>query len=119
MFPCEPSPLSQRLQDYVQKHFSEDLSLKLLAQAFKGNAAYIGQIFKRDTSMMFSEYLQSVRLQKAKELLQTTTLSAREVALRVGFLNETYFFTVFRKKLGISPADYKRRAAQGQTADDP
>lgn len=102
------SPFSLRLAEYVLEHYDQDLSLKTLAVHFKGNAAYIGQIFKRDMNKSFSDYLKDVRIEKAKELLACTNISAKEIASRVGFQNITYFSTVFKKETGLSPAEYKR-----------
>lgn len=102
------SPFSLRLATYVLEHYDQDLSLKTLAVHFKGNAAYIGQIFKRDIHKSFSDYLKDVRIEKARELLENSSLSAKEIAVRVGFQNITYFSTVFKKETGLSPAEYKR-----------
>ena len=102
------SPFSLRLAQYVLEHYDQDLSLKTLAVHFKGNAAYIGQIFKRDMQKSFSDYLKDVRMEKAKELLENSSLSAKDIAVKVGFQNVTYFSTVFKKETGLSPAEYKR-----------
>ena len=102
------SPFSLRLAQYVLEHYDQDLSLKTLAVHFKGNAAYIGQIFKRDMHKSFSDYLKDVRMEKAKELLENSSLSAKDIAVKVGFQNVTYFSTVFKKETGLSPAEYKR-----------
>lgn len=103
------SPFSYHLAEYVLAHYPEDLSLKTLAAHFKGNAAYIGRIFKRDMHQTFHEYLKQVRLEKAKELLVHSDASAKEIAEKVGFQNATYFCTVFRKETGLSPAEYRRQ----------
>lgn len=102
------SPFSLRLAQYVLEHYQEDLSLKTLAAHFRGNAAYIGQVFKRDMDKAFSEYLKDVRMEKAKELLVRSDISAREIAMKVGFSNATYFCTVFKKETGLSPDRYRK-----------
>lgn len=102
------SPFSLRLANYVLEHYEEDLSLKSLAQHFRGNAAYIGQIFKRDIGRSFSDYLKEIRIEKAKELLKKGNSSAKEISAKVGFQNTTYFCAVFKKETGVSPAEYKK-----------
>ena len=92
------SPFSLRLAQYVLEHYGEELSLKSLAQHFHGNAAYIGQVFRRDMHKSFSDYLRDVRLEKAKELLVGGNASAKEVGEQVGFSNTTYFSTVFKRE---------------------
>ena len=102
------SPLSISIAQYILKHYEQDLSLKTMANHFKGNAAYIGQVFKRDMKQSFINYLKDVRLEKAKELLKCSALTTKEIAQKVGFKNDTYFCTVFKKEMGISPAEYRR-----------
>ena len=102
------SPFSLRLAQYVLEHYGEELSLKSLAQHFHGNAAYIGQVFRRDMHKSFSDYLRDVRLEKAKELLVGGNASAKEVGEQVGFSNTTYFSTVFKRETGLSPDRYRK-----------
>lgn len=103
------SPFSILLAQYIMEHYQEELSLKSLAVHFKGNAAYIGQVFKRDMHQSFSDYLKDVRIEKAKELLLRSELSTKEVGRRVGFANTTYFCTVFKNETGLSPDRYRKK----------
>ena len=102
------SPFSLLLAQYIMEHYQEELSLKSLALHFKGNAAYIGQVFKRDMHKSFSDYLKDVRIEKAKELLLKSELSTKDIARRVGFANTTYFCTVFKNETGLSPDRYRK-----------
>lgn len=102
------SPFSLRLAQYVHDNYYKDLSLKSLAKHFKGNAAYIGRVFKRDFGETFSDYLKTVQIEKAKELFQKSKLSAKQISVKVGFRSETYFFAVFKKATGMSPMEYKK-----------
>ena len=102
------SPLSERMVNYILQHYDEDLSLKVLARQFGGNAAYIGQTFRKDTGKVFTEYLKEVRIEKAKELLKYGQLPVKEIAEKVGFQTHAYFCTVFRNETGISPAEYRK-----------
>lgn len=102
------SPFSLLLAQYIMEHYQEDLSLKSLAVHFKGNAAYIGQVFKRDMHKSFSDYLKDVRIEKAKELLLKSEHSTKDIARRVGFANTTYFCTVFKNETGLSPDRYRK-----------
>ena len=56
---------------------------------------------------MFTNYLNKVRIEKAKELFTNTRLSAGEVAEKVGFTNANYFYSIFRKTTGFYPKEYK------------
>lgn len=102
------SPFSLRLAEYVRDNYEKDLSLKTLSLYFKGNAAYIGQIFKRDFGESFTDYLKKIRIEKARELLQKGNYSVKEISSKVGFQNTTYFFAVFKQEMGLSPVDYRK-----------
>lgn len=102
------SPFSLKIAQYVLEHYHEDLSLKTLADHFRGNAAYIGQMFKKDMDKSFSEYLKDVRMEKAKNYLVNSTFNVKEIAQRVGFCNTTYFCTVFKNVTGLSPDLYRK-----------
>ncbi|KPV48736.1 AraC family transcriptional regulator, partial [Kouleothrix aurantiaca] len=55
------------------------------------------------------EYLTSVRIRKATELLRTTSLTSSEIAYQVGYNNPRYFYSVFRKVAGLPPNEYRRQ----------
>lgn len=109
------SPFSLRLAAYVLEHYNEEISLKSLAAHFKGNPAYIGQVFKRDFHISFSEYLNNIRMEKAREYLLKGSLNVKEIAGRVGFSNTTYFTTVFKKETGLSPDKYRKAGIESKT----
>ncbi|MFC5406083.1 response regulator transcription factor [Cohnella soli] len=102
------NPTVERIANYVKEHYSEDLSLKILADKYNLNAAYLGQLFKSETGQMFTHYLNDIRIEKAKQLFANTKLNAAEVAEKVGYVNAKYFYSLFKKLTGVYPSDYKR-----------
>ena len=64
-------------------------------------------MFKKQFGMGFSEYVNGKRLEKAKELLETTSLSVRDVAITVGFSEANYFSRLFKQNLGMSPTEFR------------
>jgi len=106
-------PAIMRVVEYVDKHYAEEMSLKTLSQHFNLNAAYLGQLFKKATGDMFSNYLSRIRIEQAKHLLITSQLKASEIALAVGFSNLQYFSNVFYKYTGAYPTDFKRQQTGG------
>ncbi|MEK8127998.1 response regulator [Paenibacillus filicis] len=98
----------ERVAVYVQEHLAEDLSLKLLAQQFRINSVYLGQLFKEETGEYFSDYVNRLRMEQAQALLLATELKAGEIALRVGFPDATYFFRRFKRHTGLSPTEYRK-----------
>jgi YesN/AraC family two-component response regulator len=104
----DKTPFSIRLAQYVLDHYAEELSLKQLAARFKCNAAYIGQVFKKDVGVTFGEYMKRLRVEKAKGLLVETSFGIGDIAVKVGYSNVSYFFSVFKKIAGQNPSEYRR-----------
>lgn len=110
----DTSGYSQKVQfavQYVHRHYNDsNLSLKTLADKLSINSAYLGRQFSTETGMFFSDYLNDVRIQHAKQLLNTTSLKLAEIAERVGFMNVSYFSTIYKKLTGERPG--KSRGAE-------
>lgn len=97
---------------YVDSHYGEALSLEQLAQQFYLSPSYLSRIFKRETGVNLSTYLQNVRIEAAKTLLRASDLKSYEVAERVGINDPVYFSRIFKKVTGLKPKDY-RHSVQG------
>lgn len=93
---------------YLQEHLAEDVSLSVLAEEFHLNAQYISQLFKNEIGVGFLAYLTSIRMEKAKKLLVSTSLSVAEVAEQSGYGDYRVFTKVFKKTEGITPSQYRR-----------
>lgn len=93
--------------DYINAHLSEPLSVNLLAEEFNYNPSYISRLFKQTQGESLSQYLKDARLNKAKTLLCTTTLSIQEISDMVGFDTVQYFSMVFRKEVGMTPKSFR------------
>ena len=73
------------------------------------NPVYLSHLFKKIKKVNFSEYLNEVRLLKAMELLKGTTMRISEIAQSVGYNDARYFATLFKKKTGMSPNEYRNK----------
>ena len=108
----EPEKLEERtitgITRYLQEHLTEELSLSVLAQEFHLNPQYISQIFKNEIGVNFLSYLTNIRMEKAKKLLISTSLSIAEVAERSGYGDYRVFTKVFKKSEGLTPSQYRR-----------
>ncbi|UUZ80432.1 helix-turn-helix domain-containing protein [Paenibacillus sp. P26] len=101
----------EEIKAYIEQNYSKpDLSLDFIADQVQLTPGYLGKIFKAQSGLSFSDYLKNVRLEKAKELLLETDDSANTISERIGIFNTTYFYTVFKKKYGVSPAQYRSEA---------
>ena len=105
-------PLVLRILQIIQEQYNQEISLKTLAAQFHVSQTYLGRLFKKDTDSLFTEYLCSFRIQKAKELLLTTDLKSREVAKATGFNNPNYFANVFKKEIGVYPTQFRGKTAE-------
>lgn len=93
---------------YIQEHLEQEVSLSVLAEEFHLNSQYISQLFKNEIGVGFLAYLTNVRMEKAKKLLISTSLSIAEIADRVGYGDYRVFTKVFKKTEGITPSQYRR-----------
>lgn len=99
----------QQAVDFIDQHFTEDLTLNTVSDHVFLNREYLSRQFKKEVGMNFSEYLTALRLKRAKELLETTNLRISEVAMQIGIPNISYFSTIFRKEFNCSPTDVRAR----------
>lgn len=102
------SPIVQNVLNYIHTHYDEGLSLKTLGQQFHVNTIYLGQLFQKEVGVVFSDYLNHYRLEKAKELLKTSHFRAGEIGKKVGYSDSTYFYKQFRRVVGITPSEWRK-----------
>lgn len=95
------------IMSYLNEHYKESISLKQIAEALHLNASYISQLIKTETGVNYSQYMTELRINKARELLETTSLSLAAISEAVGFNDYFYFIKKFKKEVGITPGKYK------------
>ncbi|MCI5808405.1 MAG: response regulator [Oscillospiraceae bacterium] len=96
------------LTRYLQEHLAEEISLSVLAEQFHLSAQYISQLFKSEIGVNFLAYLTNIRMERAKKLLLTTSLSIAQVSEQSGYGDYRVFTKVFKKSEGITPSQYRR-----------
>ncbi len=95
--------------DYIQKNYMDPcLSLNSICSYLNISTSYFSTIFKEMTGETFIEVLTKVRMEKAKELLENTTMKNYEIAEKVGFSDPHYFGISFKKITGKTPTEYAR-----------
>jgi AraC family transcriptional regulator of adaptative response / methylphosphotriester-DNA alkyltransferase methyltransferase len=113
---CKPDhPLGQspdaevanRVMEIIECRFHESLTLNALADELNMSPYHLQRTFKRFTGVSPAAELQRVRLQRAKERLETTDVPIRDIARRVGYQSASHFSATFRKAFGVSPNDYR------------
>ncbi|MBU3803913.1 MAG: AraC family transcriptional regulator [Candidatus Cellulosilyticum pullistercoris] len=93
---------------YICKHYTEDLTLTSIAEQFYISPFYLSKIFKRSTNLSIVEYINSLRIRQAKELLETSSTKIAEIAEIVGFSSSSHFSRTFKLVTGLSPQQYKK-----------
>lgn len=92
---------------YISEHLAEELTVSNIAVSMYITPNYFSRLFKRVTKEGCNEYIVRKRIEKAKSLLDTTTLKVGEIALMVGYRDTNYFSLAFKKHTGKSPTKYR------------
>jgi len=111
--------LIQQIKDYIAQHCRENLSIAELS-AFAGYTPnHLCILFKKYTKQSIHKYLMQVRLQLAKETLESGQHQIKKVAFLSGFNDQLYFSRIFKKTFGRSPSEYLDfiKASQSKTFD--
>lgn len=98
-----------KIIDYLQNNYFNDISLDELGKIVFMNPKYVCRLIKKETGSNFSDILLSIRIDKAKKLLQEPELKTFEIAEKVGINDSRYFSKVFKKIVGITPTEYKQQ----------
>jgi len=93
---------------FLSSHYAEKLSAVQVAKKFGLRQSDFSAHFKKITGKSFNEYLNYIRICKAKRMLISSKKSITEIALSVGFANTSYFINCFKNQMGITPASFKQ-----------
>lgn len=99
--------LFEVIKKYIEENASLPLTRENVAKRFHITPNYLSHLFRKSGDIGFSEYLNHVRLEKAKLLLKGYELKIKEVATSSGFVDSNYFCRVFRKSTARSPSEYR------------
>lgn len=95
---------------YIIEHYPEfNLSLNTIAQNFNTSPNVLGRIFKALAGKPVFQYITQVRMKRAEELLLQSKLTNKEIALACGFENTSYFYSLFKQELGLTPSEYRKK----------
>ena len=97
----------ERVRQYIQEHFCEEVSLESIAAACGMSKYYLCHVFKENMGVSVFNYLIWLRMEEARRLLATTTLKVSQVGSRVGYADPNYFITAFKKQEGVTPTEYR------------
>ena len=100
---------AREVADYITVNFSQDLSLKQLADLYFVNEKYLGKVFQAEMGETMRQYLNRIRLSNAARLLRNSELSVLNIAMDCGFQNIPYFNRMFMGRYQMTPLQYRRK----------
>ncbi|MEG2164692.1 MAG: PocR ligand-binding domain-containing protein [Ruthenibacterium sp.] len=100
------SVIHQSVQ-YLQAHYAEHITLDEMAGRVYLSSAYFSRVFKQETGFTFTAYLNKTRVERSKEMLVHQNIRLTDIALLVGFEDQSYFTKVFKKITGTAPLKYR------------
>lgn len=105
--PEQKSEAISAITDYVSVHYKENIQLQDLSRKVGYSMSYISKKFRAEIGMSFMEYLQKIRIEQSCRLLETTDMKVSDIATAVGYENVKFFNQVFRRRLNISPREFR------------
>ncbi len=106
-----------RIMEYIQNAYGQDIDFERLSESYGYSLSRVRHIFKQEKNISLYQYLINVRMNEAKRYLKSTTLSVQEIARRCGY-KESNFVTMFSRRFGITPHQYRMRLSPGKEGQD-
>jgi AraC family transcriptional regulator len=103
-----PSRILRRIRDRIEAELDTELSLAFLAKESGYSRAHFLRMFRAATGLTPHQYVLERRLSAAQQLLRQSKMLLADIALKCGFSSQTHMNDVFRKRLGVTPLDYRR-----------
>ncbi|MFS0726466.1 helix-turn-helix domain-containing protein [Paenibacillus sp. 1P07SE] len=97
--------------DLIHQRYVSDLSLQGVAEEMGISVSYLSKLFKEQLGETFIDYVTRIRLEHAQQLLVETDLTMQQIADAIGYTSVQQMFRVFKKKLGMTPGEYRERSA--------
>jgi len=107
-------PSIEKAKRYMEENFNKNFSIEHLAKKVCTSKFHFSRIFKKEIGITCTEYLNKVRITKAKNLLKNDQLSISEICFLTGFNDLTYFGKVFKTLEGVSPSTYRKNLTTNQ-----
>ncbi|MCF0130007.1 MAG: helix-turn-helix domain-containing protein, partial [Pseudobutyrivibrio sp.] len=100
--------LISSIEKEIEEHYRDNITLKSLGDKYYINSSYLGQLFRKAHDMSFKDYLTKVRVEKAVNLLVSTSEKIERIAEEVGYSDSDYFIRKFIELKGCTPSKYRR-----------
>ena len=101
--------LCEYIVEIIEENYAnQDLNVNAIASKIGLNSKYVGTIFRATKGVSVSKYINSIRMEKSKELLETTDRDIKEISQMVGYSNYRYFVAKFKKDFNCTPTEYRK-----------
>jgi len=94
---------------YLEDNYTHPISLTELARISMFSPSYLCTLFKNATDCSITEYIQNLRNKEAVRLLLKTNWTVEKIAYEIGYNNERFFRTAFKREMGLTPSEYRQR----------
>ncbi|EFM08930.1 two component transcriptional regulator, AraC family [Paenibacillus curdlanolyticus YK9] len=108
----ESDGVVKKVIQFIKEQVEENISRDDVANHVNLNPAYLSRLFKKETGANLIDYLIETKMKRAKQLLESTSLTVSGVALQVGYSNFSHFTKMFKKQFGMNPQEYRNAMSQ-------
>ncbi|MBE7027844.1 MAG: AraC family transcriptional regulator [Ruminococcaceae bacterium] len=98
-----------QITNYINNHYTEKITLDFLSDRFFIDKFHLCHIFRKETGMTIIDFINQKRMVEAGILLKTTNMTIFDISNTVGFQNQNYFGTIFKRQFGVSPREYRQK----------
>ncbi|WP_449536270.1 response regulator transcription factor [Ferdinandcohnia sp. Marseille-Q9671] len=101
-------------KEVINNHYKQSITLNEVANIVGVTPSYLSRVFKKEVGINFIDYLNKVRIEKAKKLLGDSEMKVLEVSEKVGFNSTEYFTRIFKKHTGVSPLYFRTKSVENK-----
>ena len=105
----DAASLAESVRVYLQENYDRQVDLSALAESLAVSAPYLSKLFHEQTGTSPMRYLTDLRMSRARKLLADSSLTVREIAVRVGYPDPFHFSRSFKNAVGVSPAQFREQ----------
>ncbi|MBR2870849.1 MAG: helix-turn-helix transcriptional regulator [Clostridia bacterium] len=103
----QPSGAVKIAMDYIRKNFRRDIKLDEISENVRYNKFYLCRVFKETTGQTIQNFILDLRINNAKVLLTKTNMPLTEIVYGSGFSSQAYFCHIFKRKMGMTPLQFR------------
>jgi len=100
--------VAMRMSEYIEQHIGQISSLSDICEVFHYSKNYVIRLFKKEYGVPPFQYINTIRIQRAMYLLETTSRPIEEISQKCGYKNYSYFYKLFVEKTGVTPSKWRK-----------